>query len=120
VLLKELGKQIRDARERRRLTQEELANRLGTSRPTLSAYENGKTAPPVDLVTEIARILEVDFTAAGFVIGRQQSAAPKLAVEQLCLQFGTEHVFEGAIVRINPSRESILVTAVFPSTRTGS
>jgi transcriptional regulator with XRE-family HTH domain len=120
VVLLELGKLIRAARESRGLNQQELADRLETSRPSISAYENGKTAPPVDLVAKISKILEVDFTVAGFVIGREQSASPKLAIEQLCLEFDTECVFEGAVVKIKPSKETILITASFPSVRTGS
>jgi transcriptional regulator with XRE-family HTH domain len=36
------------------LTQEELARRAGTSRPTLSAYEHGRKSPTV---TTFARLL---------------------------------------------------------------
>ena len=39
---------IRDARSRAGLTQEALAERVGTSQATLSAYENGRKQPSVD------------------------------------------------------------------------
>lgn len=38
---------LRGARHRAGLSQEELARRTGTSRPTLSAYEHGRKAPSV-------------------------------------------------------------------------
>lgn len=37
-----MGYKIKEAREERRLTQEELAEKSGVSRPTIVALENGK------------------------------------------------------------------------------
>ena len=42
-----LGKLLERARVSSGLTQEELARRAGTSRPTLSAYEHGRKSPTV-------------------------------------------------------------------------
>ena len=61
------------------LTQDELARRAGTSRPTLSAYENGRKSP---MVTTFARLLseagcdlavqpQVTFTQLSVARGRQ-------------------------------------------------
>lgn len=49
---------LRGARHRAGLSQDELARRTGTSRPTLSAYEHGRKAPS-------ANTLERLLTAAG-------------------------------------------------------
>lgn len=38
-----MGYKIKEAREERRLTQEELAKKSGVSRPTIVALESGKT-----------------------------------------------------------------------------
>lgn len=44
---------IEDARRRSGLTQDQLADRAGTSRPTLSAYENGRKSPRLDTLVRI-------------------------------------------------------------------
>lgn len=50
---------LRAAREVAGLSQEELARRAGTSRPTLSAYERGRKAPTADTLERL-------LVAAGF------------------------------------------------------
>ncbi len=52
---------LRDARRRAGLSLRELADRAGTSHPTLAAYEAGRIRPRVDTYR---RVLE----AAGFVL----------------------------------------------------
>lgn len=42
---KSLGEQIRDARERRHMTQQQLADRLEVDRKTVDNWENGRTSP---------------------------------------------------------------------------
>ena len=54
---------LRRARVAGGLSQEELARRAGTSRPTLSAYEHGRKSPTP---ATAARLL----TQAGFETGR--------------------------------------------------
>ena len=45
--MRDIGKNIRAARVRRGLTQEELAERLHVSRQTVSNYETGRSRPDV-------------------------------------------------------------------------
>lgn len=53
---------IEDARQRAGLTKEELANRAGTSRPTLSAYVHGHKSPRLDTAERIVREAGFDLT----------------------------------------------------------
>lgn len=46
---------IEDARQRAGLTKDELAQRAGTSRPTLSAYVHGRKSPRLDTAERIVR-----------------------------------------------------------------
>ncbi len=46
---------IEDARQRAGLTKDELAQRAGTSRPTLSAYVHGRKSPRLDTAERIIR-----------------------------------------------------------------
>lgn len=56
----EVGKHIRKIRKEKNLTQDELAERLYCTRQTISNYENGKSQPSIELLIEIAGVLEVD------------------------------------------------------------
>ena len=48
--------EIRAARERAGLTQTVLAQRAGTSQPTLSAYESGRKQPSIDTLTRLLAV----------------------------------------------------------------
>ncbi len=58
--MRDIGKNIRDLRESKGLTQEELAVRLFVTRQTVSNYETGKTRPDVDMIMRIAEVLDAD------------------------------------------------------------
>jgi transcriptional regulator with XRE-family HTH domain len=114
----ELGRQIRDARKRAGYTQQHLATHLTVSREQLSNYENGKSAPPVNVVAEIARALDTQFEIAGCKIGKEdgkRSFAPP-ADQQLCFAYNTEHRFKAATLTIRPTRKSIVIRAVVART----
>jgi len=54
-----LGSRIRQWRQRRHLSQSELAERSGVTQSTLSNYENGKREPAVSILIHIAEVLDV-------------------------------------------------------------
>ncbi|MFY1595414.1 helix-turn-helix domain-containing protein [Micromonospora sp. WMMD737] len=79
-----LGRLIRDAREDLELTQTELANRSGVSRPTIQRYENAKSpAPEFDKVRAIIIALDVDTreipVALGIVTREEMGLPPERA-----------------------------------------
>ena len=55
-----IGERILEARNRRNLTQEELAEYANVSRAAISDIERGKSSPSVDTVGLIAEALKVD------------------------------------------------------------
>jgi transcriptional regulator with XRE-family HTH domain len=57
------------------LTQEELARRAGTSRPTLSAYEHGRKSPTVDTFARLLSRAGWDLAAEPHVSFTQQTSA---------------------------------------------
>lgn len=57
-----LGKRIRKVRKDRRITQEELADRVGLHYTTVSRIERGISNPPVQTVNKIAKALRVDMS----------------------------------------------------------
>lgn len=58
--MRDIGKNIRDLRERAGLTQEAMAEKLFVTRQTVSNYETGKTRPDLDMLVKIAEILGTD------------------------------------------------------------
>jgi len=54
-----LGKLIRVGRTERRLTAQELSDRAGISRTTLSSIEKGAPGPEIGIVFEVASIVGV-------------------------------------------------------------
>ncbi len=55
-----LGRRLAVVRDERKLTQGELAKRLGKSRATVNQYEAGTIEPPLKMVEKLATILDVD------------------------------------------------------------
>ena len=49
-----LGKRIREARLRSGLSQQQLANVIGVSDKTISAYEVGRVDPPLDALDKLS------------------------------------------------------------------
>lgn len=53
------AERLRNARIEKGCTQEEIANYLGFTRPTYTAYESGRRKPDNDTLVKIARFLNV-------------------------------------------------------------
>jgi putative transcriptional regulator len=62
-----LGNNLKVHRARKDLTQEELAERVGVTRPTINFIENGRFVPSTLLALKIARIFEVPFEEVFFL-----------------------------------------------------
>ena len=56
----DVGKNIRILRTQRKMTQDELAEKLFVSRQTVSNYETGRSQPDIDTLLRIAEALEVE------------------------------------------------------------
>lgn len=69
------GKLLERARVGAGLTQDELARRAGTSRPTLSAYEHGRKSPTVATFARILATAGVDLTVQPRISFTQQQAS---------------------------------------------
>jgi transcriptional regulator with XRE-family HTH domain len=89
---------VRDARRRRRLTQQQLADRAGVSRSVISAIERGLGAShTLDAWQRIAAALD---TPLRIDLGRDPLAGPAdaghLAVQELVLRLGLRAGFRGS------------------------
>lgn len=57
-IVKELGKKIRLARDEARMSQFQVGVTLGVTDKTISGYESGRIAPPVDKLIQLAEIFK--------------------------------------------------------------
>jgi len=58
--MRDIGKNIRQLRIQKNMTQDELAEKLFVTRQTVSNYETGRSRPDVDMLVQIAQVLETD------------------------------------------------------------
>ena len=58
--MRDIGKNIRQLRTAKNMTQDELAEALFVTRQTVSNYETGRSRPDVEMLLRIAEVLEAD------------------------------------------------------------
>lgn len=58
------GSALSEARKKSGLTQEQLANQINVTRQALSHWENGRTLPDKDMIRQLSKILDTDFSDA--------------------------------------------------------
>jgi transcriptional regulator with XRE-family HTH domain len=112
----ELGRQIKQERELAGLTQADLAHHLDLSRQMISRYEAGHDAPAIDVLVELARILDIEFQVKGILVKFERgSKGPRLLHKQLKLEFEKARRFDRAQIEITPSEGKILIKAEIPA-----
>lgn len=79
--MRDIGKNIRQLREKAGLTQEAFAEKLFVTRQTVSNYENGRTRPDLDMLLAIAEVLQADVTH--ILYGVPTPADRKRSIRQL-------------------------------------
>lgn len=58
-LPKTLGKKVQKLRKAAKLTQEELAEKVGVSRAYMGYIEQGRNTPSLEVLEKIARVLKI-------------------------------------------------------------
>jgi len=71
--MRDIGKNIKELRQMKNMTQDELAEKLFVTRQTVSNYETGKSRPDVEMLTRIAETLETDPNTVLYGIPQQVS-----------------------------------------------
>lgn len=64
------GDKLRELRTERNMTQEELANRLGIVKATVSGYETSQTYPSIEVLIKLCDIFDV---TSDYLLGRSES-----------------------------------------------
>ena len=57
--MSEVANSIKKLRQEKKLSQEQLAEQLHVTRQAVSNWENGKTQPDIDTITQLATIFDV-------------------------------------------------------------
>jgi transcriptional regulator with XRE-family HTH domain len=113
---RELGRQIKQERESAGLTQADLANELDLCRQMISRYESGHDAPAIDVLVELARILDIEFQVKGIIVKFERGyKGPRLLHRQLKLEYEKPRRFDRAQIEITPSEGKILIKAEIPA-----
>lgn len=80
--MRDIGTNIRRARTRRHLTQDDLAQTVHTTRQTISNYETGRSRPDVETLQRLADALGVELTE---LLDGEPPAARRAALRRLCI-----------------------------------
>jgi transcriptional regulator with XRE-family HTH domain len=107
----DLGNQMREARGNKGWSQELLGEKVGLSRFSINAYENGKGNPEFHVVAEIAAALETEFDVLGCMIGPKDLIRRSPPAEQLCLEFDRDHTYLAKLT-IRASSKSVSITSI--------
>ncbi|GAB6469988.1 helix-turn-helix transcriptional regulator [Bacillus cereus] len=64
---------LKETRKMRKLTQQELANKVNTTKGTISNYENGHSTPSNEMLKDLANVLGV---TTDYLLGRTDESIP--------------------------------------------
>ena len=85
IHIQRISRRLKNLREERRLTQEELAGQLGISRQSIISVEHGKCLPSLPLALRISRIFDLPFEQLFFTGGNHTQ--PKKGGEETMPRF---------------------------------
>jgi len=97
--MRDIGANIRRARTRRRLTQDDLAQTVHTTRQTISNYETGRSRPDVETLQRLADTLGVELTE--LLDGAPSADARRAALRRLCIMGAVTLVLTGLWVYLH-------------------
>ena len=95
----DIGANIRRARVRRKLTQDDLAQTVHTTRQTISNYETGRSRPDVETLQRLADTLGVELTE--LLDGAPSADARRAALRRLCIMGAVTLVLTGLWVYLH-------------------
>lgn len=90
--MRDIGANIRRARVRRKLTQDDLAQAVHTTRQTISNYETGRSRPDVETLQRLADALGVELTE---LLDEAPPAVRRAALRRLCLMGAVTLILAG-------------------------
>ena len=77
-----LGERIRSLRISKHLTQQQLADKIGVAKNTISVYENGSRKPSYDVLEALSDFFNVD---VDYLLGKEDVSARFLTAEEMSM-----------------------------------
>jgi transcriptional regulator with XRE-family HTH domain len=108
-----IGEKVRKARKDQKLTQQQLARKIGLRRQMINRYENGRDAPKAENLGRILKYLgiAIDLPDYGYRLTAEALEQPDeghpRVPQQLSLELDKPTEVSNANVRILPTRNSI-------------
>lgn len=84
-----MGQKIKKIRTKKKITQKELASLIGKSERMIQKYESGNVVPSIDIINNIAKVLEVSEKELFLSIDEVETFANKLLIEELQNKYNT-------------------------------
>ena len=93
-----VGKNIKKAREKKELSQEQLAERLSVTRQAVSNWERGKTEPDIEMLQRLSEVLEVSVEELIYGETAQKGMLRNLSskTRNISIKIGSDGVTVGA------------------------
>lgn len=83
--MSDVGRNIRKFRVQLNMTQEELAEKIMSTRTTVSNYETGRSSPDIDMLVTISEVFETSPEALIFGIEKDRNKTDRLKRYLICL-----------------------------------
>ena len=83
IAMRDVGKNIKQIRLSKNMTQDSLADALYVTRQTVSNYENGRSRPDLDMLVRIAEIFDTDVNT--LIYGPPVPESKKAAYKRLAI-----------------------------------
>lgn len=95
--MRDIGKNIRQVREKKGYSQEQLAELLFVTRQTVSNYETGRSRPDVETLVKLSQLLDVEVT--DLIYGPQQVTTDR---RSLWIRLGIAAALFGVYLWLTP------------------
>lgn len=101
----DIGSVIKKYRKEIGLTQEEMANRLGVTTPAVNKWENGKSLPTVEMLYDLATVLDVTMEA---LLNDVSMASRDISYKDSGLDTAKLYVVKGKVHKLISENEHIV------------
>lgn len=105
-MAKPFGEQMKEARRRKGLTQEDLAKQISVSRSTVSHWEIGRKVPEKEFIDRLTQLLEEDFSF------EQEEEAEGFHEEAIVSREVTSAEEDSLVIRKLPKKQVSLMVCI--------
>jgi transcriptional regulator with XRE-family HTH domain len=96
--MSDVGKRLREARDKKRLTQVEVFTKIGINNKTLSGYENGVSFPDLETLKILSELYGV---STDFLLDKKEKDAVDRLIEYLDLELTDDEIIERMTFKVD-------------------